>query len=133
MEELLRKWELPQLIKNFQDNEVTTEILPKLTERIIKELIPNIGTRVRFTECFKKYFGETETSFYQTNNVENIDISVSDIIPEEKEVQSESSNSTTSISSRVLIPLENREISFHSHEQLDLYKIVFPEFNLEHY
>ncbi|KAG5891241.1 hypothetical protein JTB14_004356 [Gonioctena quinquepunctata] len=66
---------------------------------MIKELIPNIGTRVRFTECFKKYFGETETSFNQTYNVENIDISCSDIIPEEKEVQSESSNSTTSMSS----------------------------------
>ncbi|KAG5892754.1 hypothetical protein JTB14_027018 [Gonioctena quinquepunctata] len=77
---------------------------------MIKELIPNIGTR--------------------TNNVENIDISFSDIIPEEKKVQSESSNSTTNISSRVLIPLENREISFHSQEQLDSYKIVFPEFDL---
>ncbi|KAG5872600.1 hypothetical protein JTB14_027941 [Gonioctena quinquepunctata] len=61
MGELLREWKLPQFIQN---NEVTTEILAKLIERMIKELIPNIGTR--------------------TNNVENIDISFSGIIPEEK-------------------------------------------------
>lgn len=60
------------------DNDVTLEILPKLTESMIKELIPNIGTRVRFSECSKKYFGIVETPFYQANNnLENFDISVS--------------------------------------------------------
>ncbi|CAH1176704.1 unnamed protein product [Phaedon cochleariae] len=126
MEELLRQWDLSKLIEVFQDNEITIEILPKLTDSYIKELIPNIGMRVRFMENFKKYFGNAEPSFYQNNTLDNIDISFSDILSESNSTASVSTN----ISSEVLIPIENREISLHSREQLDSYRIVFPEFDL---
>ncbi|CAG9820023.1 unnamed protein product [Phaedon cochleariae] len=114
------------MIEVFQDNEITIEILPKLTDSYIKELIPNIGMRVRFMENFEKYFGNAEPSFYQNNTLDNIDISFSDILSESNSTASVSTN----ISSEVLIPIENREISLHSREQLDSYRIVFPEFDL---
>lgn len=39
----------------FSDNEITIDVLPDLSEQMIKELIPIVGTRAKFIKRFNEW------------------------------------------------------------------------------
>ncbi|XP_029725552.1 uncharacterized protein LOC109426674 isoform X1 [Aedes albopictus] len=55
VENLLRKWNLVDLVDRFRDEEVNEEAFLLLTPEIIKELIPKLGRRAIFTARFNEF------------------------------------------------------------------------------
>ncbi|CAH0553157.1 unnamed protein product [Brassicogethes aeneus] len=55
LEELLVKWGCENLIAKFQEQSINTENIVKLNNALVKELIPNIGDRIRFQEKLDIY------------------------------------------------------------------------------
>ncbi|XP_062541878.1 uncharacterized protein LOC134209875 isoform X2 [Armigeres subalbatus] len=52
---ILLKWELPELIPTFQDEEVNEKAFKCLTDDIVRELIPKLGKRAIFNKAYKEY------------------------------------------------------------------------------
>lgn len=53
----------------FTENGIDPSVLSKLSQDMMKELIPNIGLRIKFLDNFEKYL--------QISNVQDVDLSVS--------------------------------------------------------
>ncbi|KAK4885346.1 hypothetical protein RN001_001617 [Aquatica leii] len=52
MDELLIKWGCDDLIQTFKDNDISLENIYGLTADTIKELIPSVGKRIKFSKHF---------------------------------------------------------------------------------
>ncbi|XP_021697165.1 uncharacterized protein LOC5571052 isoform X2 [Aedes aegypti] len=70
---ILRKWELPELIPTFEDEEVNEKAFKCLTDDIIRELIPKLGKRAIFNSAYRAYREALEK---QTVTIKPIDQSV---------------------------------------------------------
>ncbi|XP_055531622.1 uncharacterized protein LOC129722301 [Wyeomyia smithii] len=55
VKDLLRTWELEELISRFEAEEVNEKAFNCLTEDIIRELIPKLGKRAIFNKAYEKY------------------------------------------------------------------------------
>ncbi|KAK4875225.1 hypothetical protein RN001_011647 [Aquatica leii] len=62
MDELLIKWGCDDLIQTFKDNDISLENIYGLTADTIKELIPSVGKRIKFSKHFFSALAEVSTS-----------------------------------------------------------------------
>nr|XP_029725585.1 uncharacterized protein LOC115265275 isoform X2 [Aedes albopictus]XP_029725586.1 uncharacterized protein LOC115265275 isoform X2 [Aedes albopictus] len=55
VKDILRKWELPELIPTFEEEEVNEKAFKCLTDDIIRELVPKLGKRAIFNKAYRAY------------------------------------------------------------------------------
>lgn len=55
VKDILGKWELPELIATFEEEEVNEKAFKCLTDDIIRELVPKLGKRAIFNKAYRAY------------------------------------------------------------------------------
>ncbi|KAF2882000.1 hypothetical protein ILUMI_24181 [Ignelater luminosus] len=115
VETLLKEWGLQELVQQFVDQGIDMEIFNNLSDDMIKELIPKIGTRCKFLQKWKLYVSSailTDNIFTSIRTIQpSTSISVAnDVVLADDRIGIESTNSTVS---RTSTPSNN---SFESQE-----------------
>ncbi|XP_066590164.1 uncharacterized protein [Prorops nasuta] len=72
--ELLEKWNFPELVPIFKEHNINENVMPHLEDNHLKELIPQIGSRVLFKEKWSNHY-TTNKDFSQSSPSLSQDIS----------------------------------------------------------
>ncbi|XP_029666681.1 uncharacterized protein LOC115237645 [Formica exsecta] len=90
--ELLKSWDLDILIKHFEENCIDKDSIANLTSDLIKELIPQIGLRIKFSKKWQEHFNKVEDVTNKQNEDTNLNTTHSIYTSSDEEINNEGDN-----------------------------------------
>ncbi|CAL1685105.1 unnamed protein product [Lasius platythorax] len=90
--ELLKSWDLDILIKHFEENCIDKDSMANLTSDLIKELIPQVGLRIKFNKKWQEHFNKIEDVTTKQDESTNLNTTHNITYSSDEEISNERDN-----------------------------------------